>query len=862
MIARKNIFTNIYLILFTFQLAGCLNVLVPDSEKKTDGGFSPGVSQPSSSGPFTIDLPFTSITTPPYTTLYTSSSWTNMEFAGDLVRLTPTVQTDDAATTGTMNAGTGSGVVIGTLTDGVNSGLKLGDGGGCNGGSADCAKQTAAEIYELSSSWTPQWNNIVGYWKLNGSGAISNGATIASTVGSSLTASDNDSSLTYNDTGKIGGSIGFSGVNDTLKVTTPLSGKTNNYALSAWFKTTSGVPQTTEAGIISSGGNETWGGSTGITVAVMASGNYWIQKNGIIGYDSGVANTNDIWHFAVVNIHSDNTMTLYIDGQLKYTSANHAPIATGSHLWIANDGSLRYFKGSVDEAVAWNTTLTASEIQTIYERQKSTYSGAFTSRIMNAKSNSSWTTLSWVPTLPFLKELPDYSGGAVQNETSADYSALVGSTGSTGNNDLMSGIQALWHLNETTTGTAPGGKDFKDDSGNGNHGQIGGTVTMGKSGALSNAVEMLPNSNFINFSTVNFTSTAYTVSWWLYPYECTSFKQTIQTVSTAFAFSMTSDCSAYAGPQDGTRMTPTDVPSGTFKVNEWQHIVYTVTTAGLGSLYSNGVLIVSKSGMSAPPAWGGFTTNNNSNTISGLLDEMAIWSRSLDVKEIKQLYQRGASRLKYQVRTCNDNACSGESWQGPDGTSGTYFSELNNNTSPSTGTGDVKATLPSMLFSNFSSAPGNNQYFQYRTILESATSTAALMPELKSTTVDPIHYPRFLSTDIAPGNTIIGMNGVAFYEINAFTQSLGAGGCSNGVVYNLGLSNTGPWKYWTGVTWATADGSSAQANTAAVLVASSNAALTAFALDVGRGSVFFKAFLTSDGTTRCELDNINVGGNR
>ena len=106
------------------------------------------------------------------------------------------------------------------------------------------------------------------------------------------------------------------------------------------------------------------------------------------------------------------------------------------------------------------------------------------------------------------------------------------------------------------------------------------------------------------------------------------------------------------------------------------------------------------------------------------------------------------------------------------------------------------------------------------------------------------------------------MNGVAFYELNAFTQTLGAGGCSNGVVYNLGLSNTGPWKYWTGVVWATADGSSAQANTAAVLVASSNAALTAFAMDVGRGSVFFKAFMTSDGTSKCELENIHVGGNR
>ena len=66
----------------------------------------------------------------------------------------------------------------------------------------------------------------------------------------------------------------------------------------------------------------------------------------------------------------------------------------------------------------------------------------------------------------------------------------------------------------------------------------------------------------------------------------------------------------------------------------------------------------------------------------------------------------------------------------PNGTSGTYFSELNNNTTPITGLGDVKATLPSMLFSSFTSPPSANQYFQYRTIFESDSSTAALWPEL------------------------------------------------------------------------------------------------------------------------------------
>jgi hypothetical protein len=239
------------------------------------------------------------------------------------------------------------------------------------------------------------------------------------------------------------------------------------------------------------------------------------------------------------------------------------------------------------------------------------------------------------------------------------------------------------------------------------------------------------------------------------------------------------------------------------------------------------------------------------------MDEVAIWNRALSTAEMLQLYQRGASRLKFQVRTCDDSACAGESWQGPDGTSASYFSELNNNTVPLTGSGDVKATLPSMLFSQFISPPANNRYFQYRVIFESDTATTSLMPELKSVSVDPIHYPSYTATDTSPSNTIIGVNGVPFYDLNSFTETLGST-CPSGVLYNIGLTNTGPWKYWNGTAWVTSNGSAAQANTASEIHA--NAAT--FGSTVGRGNVYFKAFLRSSGTSPCELDNISVGGNK
>lgn len=98
----------------------------------------------------------------------------------------------------------------------------------------------------------------------------------------------------------------------------------------------------------------------------------------------------------------------------------------------------------------------------------------------------------------------------------------------------------------------------------------------------------------------------------------------------------------------------------------------------------------------------------------GIIDEIAIWNRALDANEITQLYQRGASRLKFQVRSCDDDHCIGETWKGPDGTSSTYFSELlNMSTQAFTPSGTVNKDLPVMTLSNFTSPPSANRYFQY-----------------------------------------------------------------------------------------------------------------------------------------------------
>src|SRR5690606_2439813 len=59
----------------------------------------------------------------------------------------------------------------------------------------------------------------------------------------------------------------------------------------------------------------------------------------------------------------------------------------------------------------------------------------------------------------------------------------------------------------------------------------------------------------------------------------------------------------------------------------------------------------------------------------GVIDEFTIWNKALSATEVRNLYARGAANVKYQVRSCNDAACSGESFVGPDNTSGTFFDE-------------------------------------------------------------------------------------------------------------------------------------------------------------------------------------------
>jgi hypothetical protein len=65
-----------------------------------------------------------------------------------------------------------------------------------------------------------------------------------------------------------------------------------------------------------------------------------------------------------------------------------------------------------------------------------------------------------------------------------------------GPSPLGIGLVGLWNFSETMAGTAPGGSDFADQSGFGNHARASGGVTFGAPGVGSNAVGLDGSSGY------------------------------------------------------------------------------------------------------------------------------------------------------------------------------------------------------------------------------------------------------------------------------------------------------------------------------------------------------------------------------
>ncbi len=394
----------------------------------------------------------------------------------------------------------------------------------------------------------------------------------------------------------------------------------------------------------------------------------------------------------------------------------------GGTVVVGNGGGLVSFNDitqSTFAGVFLNTVYnTANSLLNLVTGQTS---GTYISDVKDAAAAATWSTLAWVPNRPTGKALPN-------NATTE--------TGYPTGNASMSGNVFLGHLDEGSGVTT-----FMDGSGNNNNGSCSGascpSITTGKfNGAMS-------------FDGVKqYIEIPKTASMTMHPNLPMTLSAWIYTIGTApnVIFQDALEAAPYNGvwfTASGNKLAISMVDSAgnligitaasAFTSSQWHYVVATYdgskTASGL-KIYVDGSLAPSVVTYNAATMTNDFGNTRpwrigvDSNIIpsdwfKGYIDEVALYNRALSATEISDQYKRGALSLKYQVRSCANADCSDGTFSGPDGTAGTYYSEINN-TSNST---------PSFSLSNIA----NNRYFQYKSFFD--TTDSALTPELKSVAI-------------------------------------------------------------------------------------------------------------------------------
>lgn len=348
--------------------------------------------------------------------------------------------------------------------------------------------------------------------------------------------------------------------------------------------------------------------------------------------------------------------------------------------------------------------------------------GTYTSKVYDVfggcSTMLSWSKFAWTTSMPFGKQL------TTANEVVTDYASV--SPG------LMNNLGGLWYLNESAS-------PARDATINSTNLTNSSGMTFGGSGKLLNAPTF--NTGYLNNSSpsaaIKTTGNQLSVSLWAKRATNTSTGTLVQCGPTG-GFVIAVGVNPYTGSTiKVTKYAVIDIAAGNFPSDtNWHHLAVVYGSSGITTYVDNVVVGTSTDTQNFSNCAGAFSIGGQEAQWTGQIDEVGIWTRSLTAQEVQQIYRRGANRLKFQVRSCTQNDCSDNpTWLGPNNTSATYFTELNNNTIPTTGLGAVLTKSPEVLFGSFPALTiPNNRYFQYKATFE--TDNTTFQPSFSSSTVN------------------------------------------------------------------------------------------------------------------------------
>jgi hypothetical protein len=421
------------------------------------------------------------------------------------------------------------------------------------------------------------------------------------------------------------------------------------------------------------------------------------------------------------------------------------------------DNSLATFGASGStlgaNGVVWDSTLNRLRLNPAFP--SASFPATLDSNIEYLGGVSTIDTLSWTPRLPFGKPIPASKAletgtpetipSNIQNNTQAYYSF----------DDGTSGVQATW----------------TDNSGNGNTIIANGGIASDTSNVsvFNNVLQLGSQQAKFPIFPVGITAknqSKYSIAFWARPLIASYSYATAGSVNEAVIYEeavtgatnprisirqLGSEIKVRGKITDGAgtdsfNFTTSGAGISTTPSQMWYHIAFvydSTNTTQTASVYVNGQR--TSVAVSSPTAFPntqhattrsriGQISSGNTNKWQGNVDEMVFVNSALTQSEIDHLYLRGGFRIFFNLKSCDDPACSGEVFTGPLGTSVSGRNNYNLNLFP---------TLPINI--TLSSANHvNNSYIQYRMTIGKAAVlspvpsyylTDALAPSLTSVTI-------------------------------------------------------------------------------------------------------------------------------
>ena len=169
----------------------------------------------------------------------------------------------------------------------------------------------------------------------------------------------------------------FDGTNNYVGINTTVTSNTNDVNITVWVN--SSIVSQSGQMIVYVGSEQNLNGyGFGINKEYVTSGNVYIRYGNVRWYNSGFALTSNSWNHLSLNIKSDTSNELYVNGVLRYSGPPATIYTPTLHTEIGRSDFTtyaypRYLNGKVSQVIISSGILTSSEILSHYNSTKNNY---------------------------------------------------------------------------------------------------------------------------------------------------------------------------------------------------------------------------------------------------------------------------------------------------------------------------------------------------------------------------------------------------------------------------------------------------------------------------------------------------------